>query len=149
MERRSEGMTIGAAAQAAGVHVETLRYYQRLGLVAEPARPGNGFRRYGEDTVARLRFIRRSQELGFSLEETRNLLRLADGGSCEATRRLAEAKLAAIEARLRDLQRMRRALAQLVSACAGARQAPPCPIIAALASGAVGAGSRTRSSPRA
>ena len=129
----TDGKTIGAAAQAAGVHVETLRYYQRLGLVAEPARPANGFRRYGEDTVARLRFIRRAQELGFTLGETRNLLRLADGGSCEATRRLAEQKLAAIEARLRDLRRMRRALAALVGACAGARQAPPCPIIATLA----------------
>ena len=137
----TDGMTIGAAAQAGGVHVETLRYYQRLGLVAEPARPANGFRRYGDDTVARLRFIRRAQELGFTLEETRNLLRLADGGSCEATRRLAEAKLAKIEARLRDLQRMRRALAALVGACAGAKQAPPCPIIATLARGADGAGS--------
>jgi len=132
----THGMTIGAAARAAGVHVETLRYYQRLGLVAEPARPASGFRRYGEDTVARLRFIKRAQELGFTLEETRSLLRLADGGSCEATRRLAEAKLATIEARLRDLQRMRRALVELVGACAGARQAPPCPIIAALADGA-------------
>jgi MerR family mercuric resistance operon transcriptional regulator len=126
-------MTIGAAAQAVGVHVETLRYYQRLGLMPEPARPANGFRRYGEDTVARLRFIKRAQELGFTLAETRNLLRLGDGRSCEATRRLAADKLAAIEARLRDLRRMRRALVQLVSACAGARQAPPCPIIATLA----------------
>lgn len=126
-------MTIGAAAQAAGVHLETLRYYQRLGLVAEPARPASGFRRYGADTVARLRFIKRAQELGFSLEETRNLLSLADGRSCEATRRLAETKLATIEARLADLQRMHRALVRLVGACAGAGQAPPCPIIATLA----------------
>ena len=145
----SNGMTIGAAARAAGVHVETLRFYQRLGLVAQPARPANGFRRYGEDTVARLRFIRRAQELGFTLEETHSLLRLADGVSCEATRRLAEAKLATIEARLRDLQRMRRALVELIDACAGARQAPPCPIIAALASGADGAGSRKHGRPGA
>src|SRR5262245_7667146 len=133
MDPASGGMTIGAAARAAGVHVETLRYYQRLALVPEPARPAGGFRRYGADTVARLRFIKRAQELGFSLEETRNLLSLGDGRSCEATRRLAEAKLAKIEARLRDLQRMRRALVKLVEACAGARQAPPCPIIATLA----------------
>lgn len=140
-------LTIGALAQAAGVHVETIRYYQRLGLVAQPARPAGGVRRYDERTVARLRFIRRAQQLGFSLDEVRQLLRLEHGGQCEATRRLAEARLAQVETRIALLARMRRELRRLIADCTGVGRAPHCPIIDALteAPRQPGAGRRRRS----
>jgi MerR family mercuric resistance operon transcriptional regulator len=122
-------LTIGALAQAAGVHLETIRYYQRLGLVPQPARPAGSVRRYDARAVARLRFIRRAQQLGFSLDEVGQLLALEDGGQCAVTRRLAEARLAEVEAKLAALARMRRQLRQLVAECAGATRAPRCPII--------------------
>ena len=125
-------LTIGALAAASGVHVETIRYYQRLGLVDEPRRPAGGIRRYDTRTVARLRFVRRAQQLGFTLQEVRQLLTLEDGGRCAATRRLAEAKLAQVEARLADLTRMRRLLKALIGRCASGGNAPACPIIDAL-----------------
>jgi MerR family mercuric resistance operon transcriptional regulator len=125
-------MTIGALAAASDVHVETIRYYQRLGLVDEPRRPAGGIRRYDARTVARLRFIRRAQQLGFTLQEVRQLLTLEYGGRCSATRRLAEAKLAQVEVRLADLRRMRRLLKTLIGRCARGRKAPACPIIDAL-----------------
>lgn len=134
-------LTIGALAQASGVHLETIRYYQRLGLVPQPARPAGGVRRYDERAVARLRFIRRAQQLGFSLEEVRQLLKLEDGGQCLATRRLAEARLAEVEARLALLSRMRRELRRLIADCAGANRAPRCPIIATLSDVPCAAGS--------
>ncbi len=122
-------LTIGALAQASGVHLETIRYYQRLGLVPQPARPAGSVRRYDERAAARLRFIKRAQQLGFSLDEVRQLLTLEDGGQCDATRRLAEARLAEVEARLALLSRMRRELRRLIADCSGARRAPRCPII--------------------
>ncbi len=125
-------LTIGALAATSGVHVETIRYYQRLGLVDEPRRAAGAIRRYDARTVARLRFIRRAQQLGFTLQEVRQLLQLEDGGRCGATRRLAEIKLAQIEARIADLSRMRRLLKTLIGACASSRIAPACPIIDAL-----------------
>jgi MerR family mercuric resistance operon transcriptional regulator len=125
-------LTIGALAQASGVHLETIRYYQRLGLVPLPARPAGSVRRYDARAVARLRFIRRAQQLGFSLEQVRQLLRLEDGGPCGATRRLAEARLAEVEARLGALTRMRRELRRLIGQCAAGGRAPRCPIIDAL-----------------
>ena len=129
-------LTIGALAAASGVHLETIRYYQRLGLVDEPHRPAGGIRRYDARTVARLRFIKRAQQLGFTLDEVRQLLAFEDGGRCGATRRLAETKLAQIEARIADLARMRRLLKALIGECASSRTAPACPIIDALGAGA-------------
>jgi MerR family mercuric resistance operon transcriptional regulator len=124
-------MTIGKLAQASGVHVETIRYYQRRGLLPEPPRPAGSVRRYGTDTVARLGFIRRAQELGFTLEEVKALLKLGVTPNCRDARSLAAKKLSLVEARLADLDRMRKALRALVRQCdqGGARR---CPIIESL-----------------
>ena len=123
-------MTIGRLAHAAGINIETIRYYQRRGLLAMPRKPVGGVRRYAPETLARLRFIRRAQELGFSLREIAELLKLGDG-SCKQTRAIAEHRLADIEMRLRDLESMRATLGKLIRACRAGNQ-PPCPIIASL-----------------
>jgi len=128
----SESMTIGQVAAQAQVHVETIRYYQRLGLVAEPPRPLGGVRHYDGKTVARLRFIKRAQQLGFSLDEVRNLLALEDGQNCRETRALAERKLDVIEARLADLRRMQKMLKGLIVECDSGKRPRACPIIATL-----------------
>ena len=128
----NQTMTIGQVAAAANVHVETLRYYQRLGLVGEPLRPLGGIRRYDSTTVARLQFIKRAQQLGFALDEVRNLLALEDGQSCRETRVLAEKKLKVIEARLSDLRRMQKLLRSLIAECESGKRPRACPIIATL-----------------
>ena len=128
----NETMTIGQVATHAGVHVETRRYYQRIGLVGEPLRPLGGIRHYDAATVARLRFIKRAQQLGFALDEVRNLLTLEDGQSCRETRILAEGKLDVIEARLADLRRMRKLLKALIAECESGKRPRACPIIATL-----------------
>ena len=125
-------LTIGQVAEQAGVHKETIRYYQSLGLVPEPARPAGSVRRYGAETVARLRFIRRAQELGFTLQEVGKLLLLDDGQSCGATRALAEQKLSVIRERIADLNRMRRLLEGLIDECGRGRRPRACPIIRTL-----------------
>lgn len=127
-----ETMTIGQVSTEADVHVETIRYYQRMGLVGEPPRPPGGIRHYDRKTVARLRFIRRAQQLGFSLEEVRNLLALDDGQSCRETRVLAEKKLGVIETRLADLRRMQKLLRSLIADCNSGKRPRACPIIATL-----------------
>jgi MerR family transcriptional regulator, mercuric resistance operon regulatory protein len=101
-------MTIGRLAAAAGVHVETIRYYQRRGLLPEPKRPAGGVRRYGEDAAARLRFIKRAQDIGFTLDEVAELLKLERG--CRDAHDLAAAKLVGVERRLADLKRIRKTL---------------------------------------
>lgn len=125
-------MTIGQVAAQADVHVETIRYYQRLGLVGEPLRPLGGIRHYDGKTVARLRFIKRAQQLGFTLEEVRHLLALEDGQSCRETRALAETKLSVIDARLADLRRMQKLLRSLIAECDSGKRPRACPIIATL-----------------
>ena len=125
-------LTIGQVGKAAEVNVETIRYYQRLGLVTEPKRESGRIRHYGDDTVARLRFIKRAQQLGFTLEEVRNLLMLDDGQSCGATRALAKKKLEVIEVRLADLSRMRKLLRGLIQECDSGKRPRSCPIIATL-----------------
>ena len=127
-------LTIGNLARAAGVGVETIRYYQRRGLVEEPSKPMGGHRRYAPEAARRIRFIKRAQQLGFTLEEVTSLLALEDGGSCRETRLLAEQKLAVIEGRLRDLSRMRELLRGLVSECAKGKRPCSCPIITTLMS---------------
>lgn len=127
-----EELTIGRLATAAGVNVETIRYYQRRGLVDEPYRPIGGYRRYPPSAASRLRFIKRAQQLGFTLEEVSGLLRLEDGQSCRETRLLAERKLAMIEERIADLTRMRRLLKGLITQCAAGQRPRSCPIIATL-----------------
>lgn len=128
-----DDLTIGQVAERAEVHRETIRYYQRLGLLEEPRRRQGSIRRYGEAAVARLRFIKRAQQLGFSLDEVRKLLLLEDGQDCAATRKLAEQKLAIIRGRVSDLQRMERTLDALIAECRNGKRPRCCPIIGTLA----------------
>lgn len=111
------GLTIGVLAREAGVNVETVRYYQRRGLLAEPGRPAGGVRRYGAVEIARLRFIRRARDTGFSLDEVAELLRLARTPNCRGARSIAARKLEQVEARMAELERLRAALQTLVAQC--------------------------------
>lgn len=122
--------TIGGLAKAAGVGVETVRYYQRRGLLPEPARPPGEIRRYGEDDVQRLRFIRRAQAAGFTLEEIGELLALDRTDDRARVRELASKRLAALDEKISELERARAALDRLRSTCASGRKGP-CPIIEA------------------
>lgn len=126
------GLTIGRLASAAGVGVETVRYYQRRGLLPVPARPG-GVRRYGEADLNRLRFIRHAQQLGFSLEEAAELLALDEMRDREAARTVACGKLEEIDRKIRHLEAMATALRNLVDCCERAPGAEPCPILHTLA----------------
>lgn len=128
----TQGLTIGALARAAGVNVETIRFYQRRGLLTEPDKPLGGIRRYGEAEVARVLFIKAAQRIGFTLDEIAQLLQLDDGAHCSEARAIAEHKLADVRQRLNDLQRMEAALAQLVDRCASRRGQVSCPLIDAL-----------------
>lgn len=125
------GLTIGRLAEAAQVGVETIRYYQRRRLLPIP--PAVGVRRYPEAVLRRVQFIKRSQALGFSLEEIRELLRLEDGGSRKEVRRIASARLASVHDKLVALQKMAHVLTHLVAECESSGPQLPCPIISALA----------------
>lgn len=126
-----EALTIGALAQHAGVGVETVRFYERRGLVRRPPRPRIGYRTYPEDTVGRIRFIRNAQALGFTLLEIISLLqlRVTAGTSCAAVRARAAAKLADVEQRMANLNRIRGALQKLVAACPGRGALTSCTIL--------------------
>lgn len=126
-------LTIGRLAAEAGVNVETIRYYQRRGLMTEPDRPINGQRRYAVDAVKRVRFVKRAQVLGFTLEEICGLLELDEAHACAETRELAGHKLEVIEGKLADLKAMRKALMSLLSECNQTSAKAACPIIQALA----------------
>ena len=124
-------LTIGKLADLAGVNVETIRYYQRRGLLDKPKKPLGGYRRYLPETAKRVRFIKRAQALGFTLEEIAGLLRLDAASACAETRELAANKLALIQQKLAELAVMRKGLAALVSKCdKGGKR--PCPIIQVL-----------------
>lgn len=123
------GMTIGRLAEETGVHFETIRYYQRLGLMPTPTRRRGSVRRYTGDAVERLRFIKRAQGLGFSLDEVKLLLELAVGEHCAETRTLAQAKLRIVEEKLAELRRIEAALQKLVRACGSGSRGHGCPII--------------------
>ena len=114
-------MKIGEVARAAGLGVHAVRFYEREGLIKEPARRPSGYREYSPDTVLNLRFIRRAKELGFSLKETSELLSLETDpeGTAAEVKQLAEAKLEDIESRIQALQRMRRALRKVTEECPG------------------------------
>lgn len=127
-------LTIGGLARAAGVNVETVRYYQRVKLLPTPARRAGGFRYYDLDHVRRLRFIRRAQTLGFSLEEIGRLLALEREQNCAKAQALATAKLKLVRDRLHDLQRLERTLQRLIEQCAQSAERVACPIIASLGS---------------
>ena len=128
----NEELAIGGLANAAGVNIETIRYYQRRGLVDEPFKPLGGHRRYAAAAIKRVRFIKRAQQLGFTLEEVKGLLQLEDGQNCRETRLLAEQKLVVVETRIGDLNRMRRLLKGLIAECANGKRPRSCPIIATL-----------------
>ena len=127
-----ELVTIGQVAKAAQVNVETIRFYQRMNLISEPAKPLGGVRRYSEETVLRVDFIKRAQQLGFSLEEIKTLLELEEVRSCTETHDLAVKKLAAVEARVADLNRIRRMLKKLINQCGAGDGVIACPIISSL-----------------
>ena len=122
--------TIGGLAAAAGVGVETVRYYQRRGLLPEPPRPHGEVRRYGGEDVKRLRFIRSAQAAGFTLNEIKELLDLDASDDRARARALAQARVAALDERIEELRRAREALAALASACASKGRGP-CPILTA------------------
>lgn len=122
-------LTVGELAKTAEVHVETVRYYQRRGLLATPERRYGTIRRYTEADLDRLQFIRRAQRLGFVLEEIAQLLTLDAIHDRDRARALAEAKVADLDNRLADLQAMRRVLVERIAHCAHGQPAEPCPIL--------------------
>ncbi len=119
--------TISKAAQRAGVGIETIRYYQRRGLIKEPAKPVEGYRLYPEQTIAQVRFIKRAQELGFSLNEVKTLVELGDE-KCLETRDLAVLKLELVQNKIRDLQSIENNLRDLIRYCDTRREDEACPI---------------------
>ncbi len=127
-------LTIGRLAEAAGVEVSTIRYYERRGLVRPNARRSSGYREYSDESVRRVRFIRHAQALGFTLEEIAGLLRLrvTPNIDCGAVRARASAKLANVNVRLAELERIRDALARLVAACPAQGPVTRCTILDAL-----------------
>ena len=123
------GLSIGKLAQTAGVNIETIRYYQRRGLLDEPSKPLGGYRHYLPEQVKRLRFIKRAQALGFTLDEVGMLLTLDAACACSETRALAMRKLAMIEQKMADLAAMRQVLGELVQKCDAGDGGASCPII--------------------
>ena len=124
-------ITIGRLAKAAEVNVETIRYYQRVGLITEPVKPLEGFRVYPDETIKRIRFIKRAQKLGFSLQDIAHLLELGDG-HCDDVREQAEQKLEQIEMQINDLESMRATLKKLISECSAGNESGCCPIVQSL-----------------
>lgn len=122
-------LMIGRLAASADVNVETVRYYQRRGLLPEPKRPAGGARRYGAGDVSRLQFIRRAQTMGFTLEEIAGLLELNGKHACEQTRQLTEHKLADVRSRLRDLRMLERELLQRLLKCSAVPAGECCPTL--------------------
>ena len=123
---------IGTLAKRAGVSIDTVRYYEKSGLLSPESRLASGYRRYGDEQVSRLRFIRRAQELGFTLKNIHELLGISRQRDVAKVKRAAEKKLADVEARLVALTRMRDGLATLVATCPGHGRAADCPILKAL-----------------
>ena len=134
MDTRTAELTIGKVARGAGLAIDTVRYYEREGLLEKPARTASGYRRYTTGAIARLRFIRQAKELGFSLPEIKELLalRVTPGKSCADVRAHAEHKIADVDRRLASLKRVRGALVKLASACSGKGPVSQCPILEAL-----------------
>jgi len=130
----STSLTIGQVARGAGVGVETVRFYEREGLVPEPRRRPSGYRQYPPDTVRRIRFVQAAKELGFTLKEIRELLalRVTAGKTCADVKERAIAKLADVDAKLAELHRVRDALAHLAASCSGAGPTSECPLLDAL-----------------
>jgi MerR family transcriptional regulator, copper efflux regulator len=131
-------MNIGRLAELGGVNIDTIRYYERQKVLPPPARSASGYRRYGETDLERLRFIRRSKELGFSLTEIKDLLSLTQdrGSDMRGVKRKAEQRLEQVERKIAELRRVKRGLKTLIAACPGKGELRGCPIVAALSGGA-------------
>lgn len=129
----AKGVSIGALSKDTGVNIETIRYYERIGMMPAPDRSAGGFRSYQEDDLKRLTFIRRGRELGFSLADLRELLRLVDGHAytCAQVRALTLQHVAETRRKIADLRRLERVMSDMAAKCTG-RQVPDCPIIDAL-----------------
>lgn len=123
--------TISKVASELGINIETVRFYERRGLIDQPIKPEVGYRHYPNDTVNRIRFIKRSQELGFALDEIANLLSLNDK-PCSQVQELAEQKLSAVKEKMADLQRLEKALNGLLVQCDNNEDDNRCPIIESL-----------------
>ncbi|MBV5292945.1 MAG: Hg(II)-responsive transcriptional regulator [Curvibacter lanceolatus] len=126
-------LTIGKLADAAGVNIETIRYYQRRGLLDEPPKPLGGHRRYSADQAKRVRFIKRAQALGFTLDEVGALLALDSACACNETRALASRKMALVKRKIADLSAMQQVLGGLIRQCDAGSGGADCPIIDVLA----------------
>lgn len=132
-----EPLTIGKVARLAGVGVETVRFYERQGLIDEPPRRQSGYRQYPHETVSRVRFIRQAKELGFSLKEIKQLqeLRIDPSATCHDGRQRTRAKIQQIDEKIRSLQRIKQALQKLEAACDGEGSVSTCPVLNALDGG--------------
>lgn len=129
---RAAGLTIGALSRRTGCNIETIRFYEKQGLVPAPPRTEGGHRVYGREHLRRLGFIRRSRDLGFTLDEVRALLRLADGHhTCAEVQVLALEHLDSVRQKIADLQRLERTLSETAARCVGG-DAPDCPILDSL-----------------
>jgi MerR family mercuric resistance operon transcriptional regulator len=130
---RGPALTIGALSTRTGVNIETIRFYERVGILPKPPRSAGGHRIYSQDQLMRLSFVRRSRELGFSLDEIRGLLRLVDGGhyTCAEVRAITLDHLSDIRRKIADLRRLERTLANVAGKCQGGK-VPDCPVIEAL-----------------
>ena len=125
------GLTIGQLAKKAEINLETIRYYERRGIIERPDKPATGYRQYSNDVLQRLLFIKRAKALGFNLDEIQNLLLLAVG-HCTEIQSLAEQKLDQVQYKIRDLQRLEDVLADLVKQCNASADKAHCPIVDAL-----------------
>ncbi len=123
--------TISQLAKSAGVNVETIRYYERQGLIEQPLKPIQGYRQYPEATLTKVLFIKRAQHLGFTLSEIETLIALS-AGSCNRVQHLAEHKLGIVQTKIKDLKRLEKSLKNLVSSCQSNLDSTSCPIIDSL-----------------
>ena len=128
---KNKPLTIGFLAKAADVNIETVRYYQRIGLISEPDKPSQGYRIYPKETLNRIKFIKRAQQLGFSLQEIDELLDLGEG-HCDDVRRRAEQKRTQIDNQIKDLNRLRSTLSELINSCQQNTKANHCAIVETL-----------------
>lgn len=128
-------LTIGQVAKAAAVGVETIRFYEREGLIAEPPRRASGYRAYPPETIGRVRFIRRAKDLGFTLKEIDEILslRVDPSTTCADVRAMARVKIESIEAKLAELEKMKGVLERLARSCRGRGPTSECPILEMLA----------------
>lgn len=135
MSDKTNSLTIGGLARAAKVHIETIRYYQRRGLLPEPKRPPGGIRRYGDADIDRLTFVKTAQQLGFSLDEVSDLLRLEDGTHCQEASALAEHKLKNVRKKIDRLEQIEKVLGEMIDRCHAHPGTISCPLIASLHAG--------------